>query len=240
MTKNKSKLVAVNISLISLLLCVVMLVGSTYAWFTDTETAGVNNIVAGTLDIELSYMNSTMGQFKKVTSGTEDLFVNSAGGLVKWNPGVVSVCYFRIENAGSLALKYLLYVNYQDLVTNGDIKLSDALKTAIVEWDGQTRLTREEAIAHATKHADALGYQNVEVQELEANKEPRYVAMIVYMPADTGNKYNLNIGQPLKIQLGINLLAGQLNAEFDSFGPDYDEDAPLPPTEPDGTPVDTP
>ncbi len=240
MTTNKSKFRALSISMVSLLVCIVMLVGATFAWFSESESTGVNNIVTGTLDIELSYMNATMGQFREIESGTENLFVNPAGGLVQWNPGVVSVCYFKIENAGSLALKYLLYVNYKDLVTSGNIKLSDALKTAIVEWDGQTRLSREEAIKAATGHADTLGYQNVAVKEMQAGADPRYVAMIVYMPAETGNEFNLNMGQPLKIQLGINLLAGQLNAEFDSFGPDYDKDAPLAPTEPDGTPVDNP
>ena len=40
-------------SVLSLVLCVSMLVGSTFAWFTDTATTSVNKIVAGNLDIEL-------------------------------------------------------------------------------------------------------------------------------------------------------------------------------------------
>ena len=40
-------------SVMALVMCVVMLVGTTFAWFTDTASTGVNKIQAGNLDIEL-------------------------------------------------------------------------------------------------------------------------------------------------------------------------------------------
>ena len=40
-------------SLISLVLCFSMLLGTTYAWFTDTASTAVNTIQAGKLDVAL-------------------------------------------------------------------------------------------------------------------------------------------------------------------------------------------
>ena len=51
MTKHVSTKRALILSLLSMLLCVSMLVGSTYAWFTDTASTGVNKIVAGHLKV---------------------------------------------------------------------------------------------------------------------------------------------------------------------------------------------
>ena len=47
-TTTKRRVLA---SFLSLALCVSMLVGSTYAWFTDTVTSSGNIIKSGTLDV---------------------------------------------------------------------------------------------------------------------------------------------------------------------------------------------
>ena len=44
---------ALVMSVLSMLLCVSMLVGTTFAWFTDEVVTGMNTIAAGNLDIEL-------------------------------------------------------------------------------------------------------------------------------------------------------------------------------------------
>ena len=44
-------------ALLALVLCLSMLVGTTFAWFTDTATTGVNTIQAGTLDVGLEDEN---------------------------------------------------------------------------------------------------------------------------------------------------------------------------------------
>ena len=48
---------ALVLSCISLMTCFAMLLGTTFAWFTDSVTSGVNRIVSGNLDVEL-YHNS--------------------------------------------------------------------------------------------------------------------------------------------------------------------------------------
>ena len=45
------------LSVLSLMLCITMLLGTTYAWFTDSVTSGKNKIVAGNLDVELTHNN---------------------------------------------------------------------------------------------------------------------------------------------------------------------------------------
>ena len=70
MTNSKSIRQALISSALAVLMCVSMLIGTTFAWFTDTASTGVNKIVAGNLDIELSYKNSTTETFKKADKDT--------------------------------------------------------------------------------------------------------------------------------------------------------------------------
>ena len=51
MTKRTKR--ALVSSALALLLCFTMLLGTTYAWFTDSVSTVNNKIVAGNLDIEL-------------------------------------------------------------------------------------------------------------------------------------------------------------------------------------------
>ena len=44
---------ALLMSVISMMLCIAMLVGTTYAWFTDSVTTGVNSITSGTLSVDI-------------------------------------------------------------------------------------------------------------------------------------------------------------------------------------------
>ena len=53
MTSSKSTKRALVSSALAILMCVAMLIGTTFAWFTDTASTGVNKIQAGNLDIEL-------------------------------------------------------------------------------------------------------------------------------------------------------------------------------------------
>ena len=53
MTKRRSTKNALISSVLALVLCFTMLLGTTYAWFTDSVTSATNIIAAGNLDIEL-------------------------------------------------------------------------------------------------------------------------------------------------------------------------------------------
>ena len=83
MTKRKTTKRALLLSALSLLMCVSMLIGSTFAWFTDSVTSSNNIIKSGNLDITLEYWKD--GEWKDV-QGKSDILTNEL-----WEPGVTEV-----------------------------------------------------------------------------------------------------------------------------------------------------
>ncbi len=221
-------------SVLSVLLCCSMLIGSTFAWFTDSVTSGKNKIVAGNLDVELEYMADD-GTWHKVTEATELFSSMEADGETEnlWEPGHTEVVYLRISNVGSLALKYQLTVtvNSETTFTNAlgaeDCKLSNYLVFGQKESEDKIdRYTDREA---AWKDAGStLGLGRYAKPGTLLPKDDTYVALIVYMPTTVGNEANYRASgtdDVPQIDLGIALKATQAVDESDSFGNDYDKDA---------------
>ena len=102
MTNSKSTKRALISSALAILVCVAMLIGTTFAWFTDTASTGVNKIQAGNLDVKLMY-STDMHKWHEATEQTK-LFDDNA----LWEPGYTQVVYLKIVNAGNLALKWPL------------------------------------------------------------------------------------------------------------------------------------
>lgn len=225
--KNTKK--ALFSSVVALILCFSMLVGTTFAWFTDEVESGLNTIVAGNLDVELEYKTVEDGALAANWAGVKDateIFDPTA----LWEPGRVEVVYLKVSNLGTLALKYQLGVNFEDVpgtnVYGDELKLSEHLVFKVVNLNTEpaAAYTREEAI-EAAGTVKGLADYNSETTEMEAG-DYHYVALIVYMPTTVGNEANYKTGTTApQINLGINLYATQLANEEDSFGPDYDEDA---------------
>lgn len=206
-------------SIISLLLCVSMLVGTTFAWFTDEVKSGMNNIVAGNLDIELAYSKdaNTWNTVKDAT----DLF-----GTTLWEPGHTEVVYLRLSNLGTLALNYQLGINVASETAGTNVagesfKLSDHIKFGVVE-DQSTKFADRAAAVAAVTETKALNAGYTKATGMNAG-DVTYMALVVYMPETVGNEANYKTGTAAPtIQLGINVLASQKTQESDSFGPNYD------------------
>lgn len=232
--KNTKK--ALLTSALCLLLCCSMLIGTTFAWFTDEVKSGNNIIQSGNLDVELEYAKVVEGEPTTwaTVAGKTEIFNPDA----LWEPGHMEIVYLRVSNLGTLELKYQLGVNVADehpgitVDENGQdkaFKLSDYLvfKVVEIEKDKVGTFTRENAI----EADDELGLKdyNGETKALDpkgGENDMDYVALIVYMPTTVGNEANHKTGTDAPmIKLGINLFATQKDAESDSFGPDYDEDA---------------
>ena len=223
MTKKHSTKKALMMSVLSLVLCFSMLIGTTFAWFTDSVTSANNIIKSGNLDIELEYWNGT----KWVdVAGKSDILTNTL-----WEPGVTEVAYLRVANAGSLALKYQLGINIVSEtpgvnVAGESFLLSDYIMFGVVEGvNGATgayadRNAAVAAVSGAKKISD--GY--IKAASM-ASAEELYLALVVYMPTTVDNVANHNGTDIPEINLGINVFATQVEAENDSFGKDYDEDA---------------
>ena len=53
MNNTKTTKRALMSSVMAILICIAMLIGTTFAWFTDSASTAVNMILAGTLDVAL-------------------------------------------------------------------------------------------------------------------------------------------------------------------------------------------
>ena len=222
-------------SLIALLLCVSMFVGTTFAWFTDSVFSMNNIIQAGNLDIELEWYDPVLGWL----SVNENTNVFPKDSL--WEPGHTEVVYLRIKNAGSLALKYQLGVHVSSQTEGTNVKgekfkLSDYIMMGAVNTEPS--FPSREAARNAVTTSYSLTKGFATEGEMQVGAADKYVALVVYMPETVGNEANYRGDAVPTIHLGISLLATQLSAENDSFGPDYDDDAQFPVLKPGNVTVD--
>ena len=229
MTNSKSTKRALLTSALALLMCVAMLVGATFAWFTDTASTGVNKIQAGNLKMEVTYKNTAGGSFEKVNKETP-VFNNNA----LWEPGHVEYVVLKVRNAGSLALKYKLGINIASetgstSVDGNAFNLSDYIRFAVLDGD-QSSLGRDGLVAAAGNGAALnAGYTAENHLLAGTDNSEKVVTLVVWMPTTVGNEANHMTGKTApSINLGINVAATQDTVEKDSFDNTYDKDAVYP------------
>ncbi len=230
MTKKGNTKKALLMSALSLLLCVSMLVGTTFAWFTDEVVSGTNIIAAGNLDVELTHTDKAATDEK--VDGNIILFDD----VKLWEPGAVAYEKLTVSNVGSLALKYNLAINIAKangvLVNNKVYTLADVLKVAVV--DANELDSRESAIKAGEGKWKPLTswFENGNLYPEEGRNTDTYGIVIYWEPSENDNIFNMNNGKTttdggkqLTIELGVHLVATQLVHENDSYGDDYDKDA---------------
>ena len=237
MTSSRSTKRALLTSALAIMACVAMLIGSTFAWFTDTASTGVNKIQAGDLDIELAYKNSTTGgEFKEANKETP-VFDNNA----LWEPGHVEYVVLRVSNAGSLALKYKLGINIANEVGSTNVyndafKLSDYIRFAVLDGDRTGNSVDRDALVAAATDSKLIKEGYTAENHLMAtgtDNSQKVVTLVVWMPTTVGNEANHKTDEAAPtIDLGISVAATQYNYESDSFGPDYDKFADYPEVQP--------
>ncbi len=144
MTTRKHTKKALFASVISLMLCVVMLVGSTFAWFTDNATTSVNTIEAGTLKIAIVDNDG-----KELTEALR--FVNADNSTnIKWEPNAkFQTGEFYIQNNGNLHLTYKIEINNTEISYN---KLNEVIEFTLIDAAGKEYdLTAEQDLAPKAK-----------------------------------------------------------------------------------------
>ena len=205
MTKTKSTKRALLMSALSLLMCVSMLIGSTFAWFTDTASTAVNKIQSGKLDVVLEMStdgtNWESAEGKTLTFKTKD---NRAADQILWEPGCTyELPQLRVVNKGNLALKYKIQITG----IQGDAKLNE-----VIDW--------------TINDADI----NLTEGHLTAGQQGAAFTIKGHMQETAGNKY-----QGLTIDgIGITVVATQDTVENDSVDNQYDKDATYLNTDADG------
>ncbi|MBQ8802657.1 MAG: hypothetical protein IJZ53_03340 [Tyzzerella sp.] len=198
MNNKKSTKRTLTSSVLALILCMAMFIGTTFAWFTDNASAGVNSIQSGTLDVALMMKNS---EGKWVSAEGEVLnFVKAADApaneAVLWEPGCTyELPELKIVNQGNLALKYEIVVTW----AKGDLKLLE-----VIDW---------------TVNGVAL---DTMTGNLIAGAESDPFTIKGHMQESAGNEY-----QGLTIEgVSISVYATQDTVEYDSFDNQYDVNAP--------------
>lgn len=219
-------------SVLALVLSLAMLAGTTFAWFTDTASTGVNRIVSGNLDVGLQYWGvDENGQKTWLTAeNSEDLFDKNA----LWEPGYTQIVYLKVKNNGNLALTYAMQITpvHETVGVNVDgeeFKLSDYIKFGwtpfTVDGDGTPVALDREAAQTGVGDGAQLGttLHRKAAEPMKASAE-ELVALVAWMPENVGNEANYSTVQPT-IELSLKVLATQAAVESDSFDNSYDEDA---------------
>ena len=215
MNNKKATKRALLTSVMALVMCVVMLVGTTFAWFTDTASTGVNKIQAGNLDVDIVGADPVDGKYPSLTGEGHKLSFTKAGtevgtdnaAAILWEPGCRYVTEgFRIANKGNLALKWKAVVNKGTTAENpGKFDLLDVIDFYLVKGDKNsegTLLDEFTGTLQKTETSDVYYIKGV-------------------MKTTAGNDY-----QGLTLDgITITVYATQLTAEFDSFDNQYDKDA---------------
>ena len=210
--KTTSTKRAFLLSVCSILLCLVMLVGTTFAWFTDTASTAVNTIQSGKLDVALEMFVN--GEWVSAEGKTLEFIKAQGNDPILWEPGCeYKLPDLRIVNNGNLALKYKVTVNSvvgdSKLLEAIDftVKIGNATPVALAGWDGVLLPSSDAGL----------------VTDLDVG-ETKPITISGHMKEEAGNEYQ----NKTLTGLGITVVATQYTYEYDSFNNIYDENAAYP------------
>lgn len=207
MTNSKSTKRALVSSALAILMCVAMLIGTTFAWFTDTASTGVNKIQAGNLDIELQ-MKDNDGKWVNAEGKILPFLVEGKipadGTQILWEPGCTYyVPEVRVLNKGNLAVKFE-YIPEALGVTG---KLAEVLELVF------------------KKPVDANGEEvNIEPEILKPGEASPEWSFGYHMLESAGNEYQ----NATATGICVTVVATQATYEKDSIDDQYDKDAEYP------------
>ena len=207
MISSKSTKRALISGALAILMCAAMLIGTTFAWFTDTASTGVNKIVSGNLKVDIIRAESDshieMLNFTKAAMTDAE-----AGAEILWEPGCRYLTEgFRIANKGNLALTWKAQVNKGTTAANeGNFNLLDVIDFYLV----------------TSKDANDMG---TALDEFSGNLTAGAKSDVYYikgvMKTTAGNDY-----QGLTLNgITITVYATQDTVESDSFNNTYDAGA---------------
>lgn len=206
----------------ALLLCFCMLLGSTFAWFTDVVTSSGNKIVSGNLDLDLQLKDKENGSYSSINESSDPLF-----NYDKWEPGYTDIKVLRVANVGSLSFKWVGNFVSRETITKLAEVIDVYVKTSEADFAYPTEMN-EITSANGWKNIGTLDKiidsptQPVSGQLLSGESD--YFAVALHMQEDAGNEYqDTSLGA-----FDIAVHAAQYTAENDSFGNDYDQNSQWP------------
>ena len=208
-------------SAICLLLCFSMLLGTTFAWFTDMAASNDNVVKSGELNAEMywsdSYLSADASGWKRVNGDPIFTYDN-------WEPGYTDIKYIKVENAGDLAFKWRLTIEaageLTELADVIDVYYVNPVDATLTALDGKVSSGSLRAVINSR-----IATTGVLLPEGESASCDTVLAIALHMDKEAGNKYqDMSIGDGFS----INLVATQYDYESDAFGSGYDTDAEWP------------
>ena len=208
-------------SIMALILCFTMLLGTTYAWFTDSVTSANNKIQAGTLLLDLELYDVEAGEYASIKTSKAPIF-----NYDKWEPGYTDVKLLKVENEGTLALKWKATL----VAENALSALANVIDVYVLPSETELAMPADRALTGYTYAGTVADFvstlETTTVGTLEPGKAA-YLGIALKMQESAGNEYQeMDLGA-----FDICILATQLTFEEDSLGDDYDDLASFPFTE---------
>ncbi len=216
MTKSNTKRALLS-SVLAMILCLGLLIGTTFAWFTDSVTSSGNKIKAGTLDIQLLMDGDVDGTYDDISNNNSPIFgegsiAQNNNAETLWEPGKTQVAYLAIKNNGNLALKYTVGLDVQNVSKD----LYEVMEYAIVpDADANHKVT-----SWTSGNSVEVGTQSVYGDVSLPVGATHCFALVIHMDEEAGNEY-----QGGEVNFDLTVLATQDTVESDSFNNQYDKDA---------------
>ena len=214
MNNTKSTKRALLLSIMAMLLCVVLLVGTTFAWFTDSASTGVNKIQAGTLEVQLldEQGNSLEGQTLGWVAAD-----GRAQDEILWEPGCTyNLQPIVIKNAGNLALKYKIQITG----IQGDAELNNAIEWTITNTSATTALDADHPLAAGASDTLTIkGHMKESAGNEYQGKSIEGIAITVVATQDTveydsnDNQYDKNAEYAIPVATADELAAALANGQ---------------------------
>lgn len=231
MTNKKTTKRAIIASVMAMILCFAMFVGTTYAWFTDSVTSTGNKVVAGTLKVDLELKSHLDDSYTSIKDTQAPIFYYD-----NWEPGYIDSQILKIENEGSLALKwYAKFVSDYELSALANVidvyVYESATDFAFPGRDlaGYTKVgtVKEfvntiETTTKGTLAPKTANYTELNHTDYTGMPSEMYLGIALKMQETAGNEYQ---GMSLCGDFDILILATQETAEIDTIDNQYDAGA---------------
>lgn len=225
MTKRQQKRKAFLTSITAMILCITMLVGTTFSWFTDSASNTGNRVEAGVLDVQLLKYDEATNKYEDISGKTGSIFNSDI-----WEPGKTEVVFLQVKNNDSLAFNYNIVLN----VENGNedpantAKLEEVMSYALLpnvtkeHYDSNSFSSWEDILQVRDVESDKMPVGEITAAPYGALKagESDYFALAIHMDEEAGNAY-----QGAALDIDVNVVAKQMASEYDSFGNQYDADS---------------
>lgn len=208
---------ALSGSILILLLWLLLGTTTTVTWFTDTDDA-VNSFVYGNVDVKVEYRKDSSSNWDVVSERT-NLFNDEA----LYEPGYTQVVQLKISNIGNVPFNYRLAVNVNSFNYGDELYcLPDHLKFGVVFADTENQL---EQLISSRELAKRIETEEMGLYKLNTyyavdgngksgtlgSEDAKFAALVVTMPTDVGNEANYHGEEAPYVELGITVLASQLN-----------------------------